>query len=646
MANIKNGVIELELNSSFPVNCLNLTILEMNVGSSAVINQLYGRHKPPLAMHSTIMQDWIQNTPDFGSYCDNKIKAQNFPKDMMECRSRNVESLYSFTSGFACQCDALCIVFGDCCNDFEEDLIGPNSVTNFQDVELYCISTEASNNPSREGLGFYLIISCLKEYSNSSIVSMCMFPHHDNDDIRLYIPVEVNGLVYRNAYCALCNNEPLSQGQFWNFGRNGGIMNFCDEYLLAVHDNLSDTRYNDAFECDLDGFFYPRKEALSGSSRVGKFCSLNHKNSLKDDPTLPMVRSYPTYVLMQVDKIEVIDNECFCNFCHENIYPYLTSATSHTMKYFSNYSGPLFFKFFFQFVDHSGALANIFRSIKPKFIENKAVKDSATEENFTFVVVSLVGSGSSILSILGILAHMIFVNGFNTKPRRCQLGIFVGKLIFYCALCCGTSFRHIDIACKFFSVLVHYGMLASFSHMTWFGIKVAYMMWELNHNMAELHHDNQNQKMDGSEVFILLTIWLGSLSGVISLWAYDQFVDDSLVIYGQNEICLLSGKMGRIYFVVVPAVIMVTLNTGSLFFSIFQFKKLFEDKSSQIVWTRLVSFLGKLIVLQSLQWVFGIVYFFTESSAAGHAFEILTAFEGTYMAISYFFSYLRKYIGV
>ena len=599
------------------------------------------------------MKDWSKNGIDFNLYCNNEIEIKDLATTTMGCAGRDLSLLYTFTSGFACQCDSLCEFFGDCCSDFNEE--AKEVITDFPDRRVYCMPTETPKHVKLAGVGFYLIASCLNDYLHHSVVSGCLAPSRDNIDIRMYMPVSVNGLAYRNAYCALCNNEPVSQFQFWHYVRSGKTWNICDDYLTAVRRNLSDTQFVEDPLCDVYGVFYPPNEALSGRTRMGKYCSMQKRNIFKGHhQAITIVNSYPTYILMQPNRIEVIDAKCFCKFCKKSIYPYLTSATNQIVKYLSSYSGPLFFTDFPQGVVwenfvHNGALANIFHQQELGFSvqsENDALNINATKERTTFVVLSLAGSGSSTVFILAILLHMFFTNGFNTKPRRCQIGIFVGKLIFYFAHCCGTFFKDINVLCKIFAVSVHYGMLASFIHMIWFGIKVSRMIWELNHNMAILHNERQKQKMDVSEVLILLGIWLGSFSFVIGLWAYEQYIDDSLVSYGQKEVCHLTGKMGRLYFVAVPAGIMVILNTGSILFSTCQFIKLFDEKKSQIVWKQFVIFLGKLVVLQSLQWIFGIVYYFTSSTTVGHIFELLVAFEGAFMAISYFFSYLIKYITV
>ena len=61
-------------------------------------------------------------------------------------------------------------------------------------------------------------------------------------------------------------------------------------------------------------------------------------------------------------------------------------------------------------------------------------------------------------------------------------------------------------------------------------------------------------------------------------------------------------------------------------------------------------FLGKLIVFQSTQWIFGIVFYLTENEVFALVFEFLVAFEGLFLFISFFsanigrvFCFVRRY---
>ena len=102
--------------------------------------------------------------------------------------------------------------------------------------------------------------------------------------------------------------------------------------ILSLKTNLTDTRYNEDFMCNKRGV-YPFEDALSGNSRMGKFCTQT------DDKHKGLRR----YVLMNTRNIEVVDSHCTCKHCKNHIFPYLSANIEFMMKFFSEHNGPLVF---------------------------------------------------------------------------------------------------------------------------------------------------------------------------------------------------------------------------------------------------------------------------------------------------------------
>ena len=75
-----------------------------------------------------------------------------------------------------------------------------------------------------------------------------------------------------------------------------------------------------------------------------------------------------------------------------------------------------------------------------------------------------------MVSLSLILFDMIRNGALTSKPKRCQMGIMTGKLIFFFSLCAGTLLRNPDVACKL--TAVHYAMLVSCSYVIWYGVQV------------------------------------------------------------------------------------------------------------------------------------------------------------------------------
>ena len=141
----------------------------------------------------------------------------------------------------------------------------------------------------------------------------------------------------------------------------------------------------------------------------------------------------------------------------------------------------------------------------------------------------------------------------------------------------------------------------------------------------------------------MVLIWVGALALVVALWAYDHFVDDddALMKYGRNGHCLLAGKTGKLYFVIVPTATMVFLNVGSTIFSIFQFARAQNKLIGKKGFYKLAKFMGRLVVFQSIQWGFAVIFFFTHNQTCKILLEMLIAYEGVYISISYFIGRVR-----
>ena len=336
---------------------------------------------------------------------------------------------------------------------------------------------------------------------------------------------------------------------------------------------------------------------------------------------------------MNLDNVEAIDGACICQSCSPKVFDYLTTDPSILLKVFTEHDDVTLRAG----TGTSGELLQLF--LPANSAEGKS---QPRPWGKVLRIISLSGSGCSVVCLISVIVHKVWDGNVKSGGRRCQLAMFVAKLLFFTSMGCGTLFRQFPIVCQFFSVTTHYAMLVSFGQMVWFGLKVAHLLWQLNHNMAALTVENQRHAINHKEVATFLVIWLGTFFLVFSLWAYDFFVDNTFFQYGKNEMCILTGKNGKLYFVVIPTTMMVILNFGSTIFAVIQYGQTMNQLIDRNAFLKLLKFLSKLVVLQSIQWVFGIVFYFTSSTWSMIVFEVFVVFEGVHMAISYFNDKLRK----
>ena len=115
-----------------------------------------------------------------------------------------------------CYCDWACVRLGDCCLDYEAAcLSGPNvTVNNYADVlrnrtspSATCdIFLEESRINETNFVSLLVVTSCGRRDTNSLMIDLCESPPVGNKTLATELPVIFRDVIYRNRYCALCNN--------------------------------------------------------------------------------------------------------------------------------------------------------------------------------------------------------------------------------------------------------------------------------------------------------------------------------------------------------------------------------------------------------------------------------------------------------
>ena len=111
-----------------------------------------------------------------------------------------------------CYCDRACVQLGDCCLDYEVScLSGPNVTrNNYADIVrsrkprlAKCVDIQLEEK--REQL--LIVSSCGGVTSTDTVtVDLCERPSPMNKTLTTEIPVMFRNVIYRNTYCAVCNN--------------------------------------------------------------------------------------------------------------------------------------------------------------------------------------------------------------------------------------------------------------------------------------------------------------------------------------------------------------------------------------------------------------------------------------------------------
>jgi hypothetical protein len=105
-----------------------------------------------------------------------------------------------------CFCDAVCRVFDDCCADYvpPSPQVSDIGVSGGTSTPLFTCQRVEDINTSFE---YYIVDRCPREYSNATVRELCRNEFLEDLFYRLPVAGRTSGLLYRNAYCALCSGE-------------------------------------------------------------------------------------------------------------------------------------------------------------------------------------------------------------------------------------------------------------------------------------------------------------------------------------------------------------------------------------------------------------------------------------------------------
>ena len=119
-----------------------------------------------------------------------------------------------------CYCDDKCAFYKDCCPDYEQPQrsIDSASLSSCVHLTLYNetkITIYLGYNASVNG-GYQLITKCPSTWTDEVARTGCE-AFNPNDAISTTPVSSTDSLSYRNVYCAICNEVPIADIQFWRY---------------------------------------------------------------------------------------------------------------------------------------------------------------------------------------------------------------------------------------------------------------------------------------------------------------------------------------------------------------------------------------------------------------------------------------------
>ena len=150
-----------------------------------------------------------------------------------------------------CFCDRACVHFGDCCIDYEASCLSGPEITrnNYGDILRLRMSPTAKCvyiHLKHKWLGkveLMVVSSCRNmTAAGTIIIDLCERPSVMNNFHTTDIPVIFRDVIYRNQYCAICNNPGENITDMTTAGMTFNCSNTTGSYYWQLSDR--DTRYD------------------------------------------------------------------------------------------------------------------------------------------------------------------------------------------------------------------------------------------------------------------------------------------------------------------------------------------------------------------------------------------------------------------
>ena len=135
-------------------------------------------------------------------------------------------------------------------------------------------------------------------------------------------------------------------------------------------------------------------------------------------------------------------------------------------------------------------------------------------------------------------------------------------------------------------------------------------MWKINNDVASLQCGNRGKKLNVREwVYnaIVVSFCVLTVGGVVG---YEHFTSDPQFDYGRDEDCVMAGKSGSLFLVIVPTFITIVVNLITTTYSgvTLYLYNISNPLIKENAVPRLMVFLIRMISFQGLQWVLGLVF--------------------------------------
>ena len=704
--NFKHGRFEAKTSEKAIIRCVRFDVFEMHDDQEwdSIIPLAFFR--PQSSWASTFFS--IQRQLDQGLFsfwntttCTpsqlSLFEENNGANAFSECDSKARYAYDVQNINGACQCDALCDKFGDCCQNTSVLSLGrithKHAFSLALENRVDCVSTEFGLNEF-VGIGFYLISSCAPEYSGHELESKCLSTmKHLQQSIIYYVPVDTRKrraspfYAYRNIFCALCNGESMTDIEFWRvtFFVPNVLCNpftkvsndysfedwrrFCRGYIHGIAwpglPSYSDLSYNLQFGGERMGrlcFFEDRrndfrnKEKDVSDKERGKGGEKEWQKSVKTDfseederhrtrkdppPKRRPSRGRQSSPLTRKEKrmdpkqpSNVLKLSQFGLESFLDLNCWCQKCEENMDSFLTTNTAEILFVLAGG-DDRRGLFSMQFYEDPLKYYRMYMPN---AKRNY-MEIAPLAGFSMTSGILLSILVQVFCQkNRLAAGRQRDQVGIFLSKLMLHISLIGAVCSSDVERACQVSAICIHYAMNICYLHSVWFILRTSHFFWRLKQRVVNWEQGKGKEAWTWAEGAAWIAIWLGNALYVGALSYYDRFVSHALTGYGQKGSCFLTSRWGLLYLLMVPAIIKIGINLVATLYCGCRcwWGTRFMGETQKKIAVYTFSLWLRTAAFETSALIFGLIYFFKQYASVAFFFQVFISLEGVYIWICKF----------
>ena len=146
-----------------------------------------------------------------------------------------------------------------------------------------CVSNQYADEAQSHGLGYHVVADCPSKVGNAALRRHCVIDVDQSQQLMLhYVFLEIDGIVYRNVFCARCHDADADRGQFWTVTfwtpkRRSACLRLAE--MMKNHSRVELTRVKE--DCNERGSVVPLRAGVEvGHTRMGKLCLVPSKETI------------------------------------------------------------------------------------------------------------------------------------------------------------------------------------------------------------------------------------------------------------------------------------------------------------------------------------------------------------------------------